>query len=1088
MCGKCVSNAEVECPDGTVSEYPAGCYECFQVGNTGAGGKQCLKCLVLDGYAPEGSYLSSHDSSCYDFVSRRASSGELCYKGTRRTCTSGSDQYLAEKTINGKTICQCENYEYTLKAEPNELQFTAVGGDKTVTVTSQRKGEEFEAWDFDVSTGTSCACTVTKEDSKVKVSCLPNENAERRSCAITITQTEEDGEINTINIGIIVEGDTCAVGQLSQTCSDSNSVPRDNGTKSVAGQTCYDCRNDDCGSEWFRGEAPAPTGYNVNRLPSGTVCHQPIVVESEEESCLGGYYDTPQNCTNGYIEDTINKSDGSLCYKCVSAQCPTGKNCTDDPVCPSGKVCTDKVDCQTIQIGDSQKYYDCKCKASAIACDSEGYEVDAQNCACTPKRCDIGYDERITTCEPGWKLDEPAGKSGDLACNRCIEETCPSGQTCKPWPYCSDGTDCTPNPNIECDTIKIGADLLYTNCKCKISASSCGEGYDFDDNRCECRESECPVGYKTETTSCTEGYDFTTSGKAGEKDCGKCTARTCPAGQICTTDKICPNGKSCPDNPDIQCEPIILGDEAKVTNCRCTLSGTKVGYTLNAGYCKWDADTCPNGTATEMPATVCPTEDAGGYHVVDTAKYAGDKVCKRCDENTCPNGKTCWPNPINPGNGADATGNPYVKCQKIKLGANWAYYDCTCNVSDTACGNGMQANRNTCYCEKCEGKLLSELNGPMTCEKFTCGGQTRYRNCVPWGSQWQLTPDSKCNTPKVSDDGKTYYDTSVICQCKRGYNSSSCNNKCASYEKCMTNGTANDDGASCYECKDDECDGSYVKEPSQCASQGKEAKQVDTTEAGSKCYECISTCAKKNCDNYPYAESEFIKSSPDYYEECDPGCGAEKRYKCAGGATAATHKNGKTVCTKTGGSGKTKSDCDKEFPNSDGWEYLGADNQGSVAAREYMDKYKWPSYQYEIKGCSAGSNNYVYGRKYSTVCNVYNYCYEPSLNFKCFKTNQVFNMENSGFCCKTSGNRANVYGDYGVITTTDEYCCYKGEGCPTSRIATSDPAANQQPVSKCSEGVEVPKDQMSKYTTACSTTYAVPVLKNLIRNKQVIEK
>ena len=1077
LCGTCVPNSEMQCPDGSETSITPGCYECTHVGDTGYGGNHCYKCKSMGpDYSPEAEFLAVHDSSCYDFKTKRAADGGLCYKGVKMTCNEDSDQYLNEEVVNGKTLCKCRDYKYTFKVEPSLLSFDAAGGTKEFNVTSLRIGTEPEPWDYDVSTP-SCPCTIDKSVDKVAVTCLPNPSENNVGCALTLIQTRGDTSIETITVGIRVNPDSCEVGQLSTICADSKCIAQPNGKTSVAGQTCYDCNNNECSPGYTPGEPPAAAGYDVDILKSGTRCYKAIEVVPDAELCPPSYFEEKQTCGNGYKEDSTSKSDGSLCYRCISEQCPAGKSCTDDPVCPSGKVCTDKVDCKTIQIGDVVKYYDCKCKASAINC-GDGYDVDDENCTCTSKRCDIGYDERITTCESGWKLDEPKGKSGDLDCNRCIEETCPSGQTCKPWPYCSDGTDCTPNPNIECDTVKVGADLLYTNCKCKISASSCGEGYDFDSNRCECRESECPIGYKTETTSCTDGYDFTTSGKAGEKDCGKCTAKTCPAGQICTTDPICPNGQSCPNNPDITCDKIMLGDEAKYTNCRCTLSGTKNGYTLNADYCKWEANTCPNGTATEFSAAACPTGNTGGYQVVDTTNYAGDKVCKRCDENTCPSGKSCTPTPINPGDGGDATGNPNVSCQKIKLGANWYYYDCTCNVSDTKCGTGKKANTRACVCETCEGKLQSELYGAMTCEKITCGGQTRYKNCVPWGSQWKPSPNSKCNESKLSDDGNTYYDTSLICQCKRGYNSSSCNGKCASYEKCMTNGTANDDGASCYECKDDECDGSYVKEPNQCTSQGKEAKQVDTTEAGSKCYDCISTCSKKNYDGYPYAESEFIKSSPDYYEEFDPGCGAEKRYKCAGGATAVTQPNGKTVCTKTGNSGqKTKSDCDKELSSSDGWEYLGVDYPGTTAAREYMDKYKWPSYHYEIKSCAADSHTYMYGRKYSTVCNVYNYCYEPSSNFRCFQTNQVFNMENQGFCCETSGNRANVYGSSGVITTTDEYCCYKGEGCPTSRIATSDPAANQQPVSKCSKGVEVPKDQMSKYTKACGDSHMVPECK-----------
>ncbi len=1087
MCGTCVPNAEIQCPEGTESSITPGCYECSHAGNTGYGGSQCYRCKSMGSdYYPEAEFLAVHDSSCYDFKTKRAADGGLCYKGVKITCNEESDQYLSEEEVNGKTLCKCRDYKYTFEVEPQLVSFDAAGGSKEFKVTSLRIGTESEPWDYDISLP-ACPCSAAKAADKVTITCPPNMSESNVGCAMTLVQTRKDASIDTKTVGIRVYPDSCEVGQLSTACADSKCVAQPNGKTSIAGQTCYNCNNNDCGAGWTPGEAPAPEGYDVKVLESGAKCHKAIEIEPDAETCPAGYSENKQECMAGYREEKTAKSDGTECFKCVSEDCPPGKDCTDDPVCPSGRVCPDKVDCDSKQVGNDTKYFDCKCKPSTINC-NDGFVVDEENCNCTSKDCETGYDKGVTSCEEGYKLETSNSKSGDEVCGRCVKETCPSGKTCTPWIQCDDGTNCEPNPDIKCDKIKLGSETMYTDCECKITASSCQEGQVFDKNRCQCRAEDCPVGYDTKVTSCSDGYDFSKSGKSGDKDCGKCTAKTCPTGQTCTDGPICPNGSSCSNNPDVECQNIKLGENNKVTNCRCTLSGTKDGYTLDTGNCKWVKKECPAGTSTDMSEAVCPTGTNGGYHITDTGDKAGDKTCKRCDENTCPSGKTCTPSPVNPGNGGDGTGNPYVNCQKIKLGAKWAYYDCTCKISDQACGSGKKANTTACACETCEGKLQSELNGAMTCEKITCNGQTRYKNCVPWGSQWQTTSNSSCNESKVSDDGRTYFDTSKVCQCDKGSASSNCSGQCTSTQKCVSSGSSTKDGSSCYQCKNDTCPSGQTKDPNDCVSISKTSgtqdpssmyytyKAAGTTDAGSTCYTCSSSCTPKACSGYTYTESNFIKSSTSFYEECDPGCGEAKKYKCKDGAVPSEQPNGKTVCVSSGTGGSStdkKANCDKQYSSSSGWEYLGADYQGSAAAREYMDKYKWPSYHYEIKSCTTGSNTYMYGRKYNTVCNIYNYCNNMSTNRQCYQTTQVSNMESMGYCCATSGSKSDVYGSYGVITSTDEYCCYAGEGCPISRVGNG--TVIEAPASKCPSGeTEVAKSNMAQYTKACGDSKRVP--------------
>ncbi len=1065
-CGECIKNTDLSCPDGTTDYIPTGCYACDPLTSTGPSGKICYKCHRLgNDYMTEAEYNVKYENNfCVDRTEKATADGGLCYKAVDHPCPIDI-QYKKFEIIEGKEICKCYDYEYEFSANPTSLRFTAAGGDKVINVVSKRIGNEEEPWEYSAPTKVG-NCTITKFDDHLAVNCPTNPTTTVASETLTIAQSKGGGiDTRTIVINVVVDADKCMVGQLEKSCSDTTKAPIDNGTTSDAGQTCYNCVNNTCDPGYTPGKAPEDVGYEVYRMDSGELCHKRIETRGEEEKCPAGSDTATTSCTSGYHIEKVAEISGVDCNKCVSDSCPAGKTCTDDKVCPSGMSCPDTVDCKEIAIGDTIKYYDCKCKDSAIACDSTGYKTDEQNCECVAKRCDVGYDERITSCESGWKLDTPKGKSGDLDCNRCVEETCPSGQTCKPWPYCEDGTDCTPNPNIECDTIKIGANTMYTDCVCKINAGSCGEGFDFDSNRCECREKECPVGYKTEVTSCTRGYDFDTKDKSGDKDCGKCTAKTCPTGQTCTTDKICPNGQSCPDNPDIECESIMLGDEAKYTNCRCKLSGSKEGYVLDEGYCKWNPAQCEEGYVAETPNCL------DGYHPEYKGK-SGEVKCTKCEANTCPAGKTCLPYPIAPDN-SDATGNNLVKCTKVKLGANIAYYDCTCLATDALCGTGKKANTRACICESCEGTAEPPA-GPYTCETLTCGGQMRYKNCIPWGNHWKIDPVSKCNTPKQATDGKTYYNTTEICQCKIGYNSSNCGGKCSPYEKCMPGDTTNDDGATCYVCKDDECDAGLTKNPGDCvrslvrrenpeqSTVSFSYKHVDTTEAGTKCYRCVEECVPGDCSSYDYAESEFITSNSTYYKECDPGCNGGKRYKCVN-ATATKQPSGKYVCVPNGKSSNQnlKESCDDKYS---GWTYLGSDYQGSVAAKDYQEKYKWPAYFSEIGSCS----NYFYGRYYSSVCGVYSSCDNSSANLQCYATNTTANMENLGYCCVTSGNRKDVYGvNGGIIGTTNEYCCYQGEGCPKSRVPTEEPKPDNTP--KCSSGTltENAQSALANFAATC---------------------
>ena len=1065
-CGICKKNSELQCKNPLRKDIPTGCYTCEQEANTGEGGIDCYRCKAMEnGYLKEADYNLRYDDSCYDRKEKGAADGGLCVKPIEKVCPV--DQYKKVENTNGKDLCKCRDYVYDFEITPSSaknLHFTAAGGDQSISIVSKRTGNEEEGWDFAVPSNAG-SCSISKGNGAITVSCPTNPSERAKSFSFTLTQTQEDKvTIHTQVINVTIDADKCAKGQLSNTCADASSVAKENGTSSDAGQICYDCKNDACGNGYTRGaSAPAAVGYDVYTLESGdAVCYKLIEPSQEPETCPAGYDAAPKTCARGYHQDTFTRTDGEECYRCAPDECPAGKRCTDDPVCPNGMTCTGKVDCAEVQIGDTKKYYDCRCKA--LNC-GDGYDTDDQACDCKNKRCEVGYDERVTTCEDGWKT-EAKGKSGDADCNKCVEETCPTGKSCKPYPYCKDGTNCAPNPNIECKTVKLGAVVNYYDCTCKISASSCQDGYVFDDNRCECRAADCPVGYKTETASCPvvegrEGFNLEKSGKSGDADCGKCVAKTCPAGQTCTDDKICPNGQSCSGNNDVECEIIQLGEHKKYTNCKCKLSGKKDGYTLDEGNCKWNKAECPSGTAVDIPAAACPTGDTGGYHVTDLADKSGENTCKRCDANTCPSGKSCTPYPV--WNAGDATGNGFVNCKKIKLGANWGYYDCTCNISDAACGEGKKANTWGCVCESCEG-YASAPSGPYSCEAFTCGGQTRYKNCNFWGSQWKEVGQktSKCNSAKVASDGKTYYNTSEICQCSKGSLSSNCG-VCGVSERCVANGSSTEDGKACYSCVADSCQKDQYKDPTECQRLTSNdphityyAVEQETTPAGTKCYVCFEKCTPDACEDFPYTDSNFIKNVSSYYEACNPGCNEAMRYKCRDGYAPETRSDGKVVCGPKS-TGKTKAQCDSE---NAGWEYLGFAATGVNAQRDWEQKYTWPNYKVAFRSC----DGYMYGRKYGTVCGVYGEnAAQAETNY-----NTVENMNNLGYCCEAYGGTVQFNLDsWSSVGTTQLHCCWQAEGCKK----TSSSSTQQQTQSKCSKGVEVPESSKDEYTRGCGSQY-----------------
>ena len=236
-CGLCKTVDEMSCPAGT-TENPSGCVDCGQVLSIAGGLKKCYACQDMAGYVKESEYSSRYNNSCYEKMSRRAFDGTVCYKPREVSC--GFDKYKKEETINGRYTCRCEENEYEFSADEYDLQYSAVGGNDVINIRSKRTGSEIAEWPYEM-VSSSGFCNVSEALNKVIVKCAENLSEDAKTHTIKLEQTEEDGEKNYITINITVAADECEIGDLEQVCKNRGCAYETNGTKSFAGQECYDC-------------------------------------------------------------------------------------------------------------------------------------------------------------------------------------------------------------------------------------------------------------------------------------------------------------------------------------------------------------------------------------------------------------------------------------------------------------------------------------------------------------------------------------------------------------------------------------------------------------------------------------------------------------------------------------------------------------------------------------------------------------------------------------------------------------------------------------------------------------------------------
>lgn len=240
-CGICKDNSSLSCKAPLTSAIPAGCVLCDREEHTGEGGIDCYRCREMVGaYYTEAVYNAKYDDSCYTRKEKQAANGTFCYKAIERTCPN--HQYKRIETVNGKDLCKCREYEYALEIVPSKIKFSAAGGEQTVAVVSERRGNEVEPWEFNIHS-TSGNCSVKKSGNSLNISCPPNTKEEATDSSFTLAQTQEDGETNKQVFEISVSGDKCSVGLLR--CSGSDYTAVKNGKFSDAGQVCYDCNKND---------------------------------------------------------------------------------------------------------------------------------------------------------------------------------------------------------------------------------------------------------------------------------------------------------------------------------------------------------------------------------------------------------------------------------------------------------------------------------------------------------------------------------------------------------------------------------------------------------------------------------------------------------------------------------------------------------------------------------------------------------------------------------------------------------------------------------------------------------------------------
>jgi len=590
-CGICVID---QCPqgEGIVSEDDlptSDCWTCSHIQNLESG-KSCYRCTKMDGEYVTAAAKEDMDESCYTFSSKPSSTGETCYLPKPLECPI--NQYVNHDLRGEKTYCSCQDYVYEFAAggddviddgsktedghnshESKILHYTAAGGVKKVNIKSTQTGEETIVWPYSApSASGECSIDKSGDGALLKVTCPKNLTTTEKGSTFTITQTEADeASVHTIDIKIIIDPDTCdnpndvvaacsnELGRapyekgprpacykthLDAACNLDGYVPLDSGHKSVAGQACYYCVNDNCPSDYEKGETPAPAeGYLTEATDVGSNCYK-------ERPCPDGYstqYPDINACTkNGHPEGWSYTSDGLCgaipCGKCTPNVCTgEGKDvkCQAAPFCDPAQPSCGYKDPSTEYEGDTPKY-----NANIKPCPEGTSTTQKQGCG---TNVDSGYRSGEQVC---WKYNEPdrtcsTGFTYDESKCSCQPIPCPSGTSVNKTQGCGTNTDSGSRsgtnvcwkynePNRTCSE---GFSYNESTCSC-VCTRTCGTNEDLDPTTCTCKEKPfvCPIGDGgvsgqpgtwgsacTEDSQCQSSSDYSLiCVNKDEHGCGEC--------------------------------------------------------------------------------------------------------------------------------------------------------------------------------------------------------------------------------------------------------------------------------------------------------------------------------------------------------------------------------------------------------------------------------------------------------------------------------------------------------------------------------------------------------------------------------------
>ena len=575
-CGSC--NLK-QCAEGLVEEFPEdGCFTCTLAEDLGDG-RSCYRCRAMAQEYITTAEKEELSETCFTFKQQSSASGDVCYKPTPLTCPL--DQYVAHRPLeNNKVFCSCQDYQYEFDATGSDveivkdrvvsgknshavklLHYTAAGGTKTADVTSTQTGEETVVWPYDApSSAGECDVDKSSDGAKLSVTCPKNPSLDEKSYSFTIKQTQEDTvTTHTIEIRIIIDPDTCdnpqdtdsqcsAIGSalysqgprpachkthLENTCAQAGYVSVDSGRKSVAGQTCYYCINDNCDAGYDKGATPAPTeGYLEMTTDLGSNCFK---VRPCDEDFSTAYQNIASCTQNGHTEGwnfTYNgMSADKVCGKCTAKTC-TGEGkavkCLPAPYCDEASANCGYKDWSVEYEGDTPKY-----NGNIKPCEN-GFSTAYQSVAnCTRN----GHPE-------GWNF-AVSGASGDQVCGKCTPKSC-TGQgkavQCQPAPYCDENSascgykDWT--PEYEGDTPKYNGNVKPCAVGSTDKASQChtDSGYRSANNVCwAAPNTSCPANSSYDYGSCSCKCTLTCSGNT-KLDASSCT---CVSTGECSSDKDC---------------------------------------------------------------------------------------------------------------------------------------------------------------------------------------------------------------------------------------------------------------------------------------------------------------------------------------------------------------------------------------------------------------------------------------------------------------------------------------------------------------------------------------------------------------------